>query len=440
MVKIVCIHTANVTDRLINTGIVDYTALMAALQGKGDQIAGLFMSDAASADLRIPDAWPGYDDHLSAEESMRQFPQEEFQTMVGAAAMCEKALPVLVVNMGERTGFRLSPETLHNYPVVAVSHEFMRLDGERRILRLRQFCAADQILFTNEEERDAALTAMRDVFGDARAASMAQKISVYPVPSNIVPPARLAEPTDRAPNVVVFGVIKARKGLEKVPLMAQQIKDDPTLTGRKIILMGSVPTHGGEDGQDGGSILRDLLPQVFGPQEGLAGKSDADLVVLALQLERSVRLEDRLLPIELRLNEPMEEVSHVLSQNRYCFLPLPRGATGHSGTLAAALEHHMITFIARNPDGLTPDILQNGCVYLPDRPEDFVVTMKRHEKEQARNPRMETAMVAAGDPYRDAIGWPGLIRLVNGMARKAVALHYGNQAIADATCAADCAL
>jgi hypothetical protein len=130
---------------------------------------------------------------------------------------------------------------------------------------------------------------------------------------------------------------------------------------------------------------------------------------------------ERRLPIQLHLNQTSEQVQYLLNSNRYSFLPMPRGATEHSGTLAASLEHNMITFVCKNNEGETPESLKNGSVHLLGSPHQVLRSIKLHELRAAVDCTYEHRLIALGDDFRNARSWDCLAKTINNMALETAA-------------------
>jgi len=99
---------------------------------------------------------------------------------------------------------------------------------------------------------------------------------------------------------------------------------------------------------------------------------------------------------------------------------MPRGATRHSGTLAASLEHGMITLVCRSKIEHTAPLLKNGCVYILEKAEDILTTIKAHEAIIKRNSFYEQFMISNAQEYRSTTSWDSLVTLTNRLALEAV--------------------
>jgi|GEM_PF-2229352 len=449
MTQTLCIHIANVTGDMARTGLVDYAAILSRKQADAARIGtgrSVFLSNSAVRTLAVPASWPYvYNDAASYPDMAARFPQQEFAEYLNrCAASSSGESPVLVCHVGLRTGALIAPETLRRFPVVMISHEFELLSAPQRTYRLEQLRAAERILFTTQAERECALRAVAEQFGPPEAEFLRRRSTVYPVPSNIEPFAALAPPAQRARNVIVFSTLRERKGLSCLPDIARAMQDDSYFAGRAIYLAGSVLTKNGGEGL---GILKDLLARCFTvrPQQ-LAGLSLEETMQLTHMLEGNRQLDaralspavvrilsddfiERTLPLYLRLDVPQAEVSELLASNLYSLLPMPRGATLHSGTLAASLAHHMITLACRSKLDAVPPTLSGGGMYLLDKAHDALEVIRSHETVARANPAYEQSMIDRGDDYRASTSWSGLVRLMGNLAEEALHAFQARRAV-----------
>jgi hypothetical protein len=305
--------------------------------------------------------------------------------------------------------------------------------------------AADSVLFTTESERENTIQAMQQTVSNKASRELEEKSSLYPVPANITPDGEIPPISERSKkDIVVFGMIKKDKGLDKLPDIALAMKNDPDFQNREIHVMGTVLSQGG----NGHKILQDyLIPAIYpgvlvDDVRGLNAEETIRLVkileskaivpskdslsenlnsVLSKMGVRSNEIPafERKIPIYLHLNQTDAEISQALKSNLYSFLPMPRGATDHSGTLAASLAHKMITFAKRNETETSP-YLSNGSVNLLTKPEDIISAIKEHESQVEQDPSFETNMIAKGDEYRKARSWNTLADHLNNLIRLSV--------------------
>lgn len=438
MAKTLCVHIANVTGDTAQTGLVDYAALLSKKQQEvatTSNIHSIFFTNCELGTAAAPKEWPYvYEAQHSYESMAARFPQEAFIQHIQALAKAEESVPLLVCHMGVRTGAVLTPETLRQFPVIIISHEFELLNANQRRYRVEQMLAAARIIFTTESERLSALESIAAMAGYEKAEEIRQRSIIRPVPSNIISPKHVKHPNERANDIVVFGTLRERKGLNKMPMIAKAMKDDPYFKGRSVRIVGNILTRNGGRGLE---ILKDLLFQTFAlKKEDLKSLSLEETVELTNVLEGmhlaakplstkvislfSEDFIDRKIPLHIQLRQTPQQVRQVLINNRYSFLPMPRGATKHSGTLAASLEHGMITFVCRSKIEDTPPHLANGSVYLLEKASDILTVIKAHEAIVRHNNCYEEIMISKGASYKRMIGWKGLVELTNSLIRDAI--------------------
>jgi hypothetical protein len=379
---------------------------------------------------------------------MRDFTKHNEQHMrdlLKSEATAHNAQVVLVPNLGGRTGFQISPKLLEDYPNVVISHEFSRLNDEQKRIRLQQLMAADSVLFTTDSERKNTIQAMQETVSTQASRELEEKSSLYPVPANITPDGEIPPISQRSrKDIVVFGMIKKDKGLETLPDIALAMKNDPDFQNREIHVMGTVLSQGG----NGHKILQDyLIPAIYPgvlvddlhglnaeetirlvkileskatvpPQDSLSENLNSVLSKIGVR-SGEIPAFERKIPIYLHLNQTDAEISQALKSNLYSFLTMPRGATDHSGTLAASMAHHMITFTKRNETETSP-YLSNGSVNLLGVPEDIISAIKSHESQAEQDSSFETEMIAKGDKYREARSWDTLADHLNSLIRLSV--------------------
>jgi hypothetical protein len=451
MLKLLPVHTANITGDTGSTGIVEYASRLPKTQEEQDsRVIGRFLSNCPSATIKTPPEWLDvYTEDRGPSQMMQDFTEHNEQRMrnlLETEAAAHKAKLVLVPHLGGRTGFQISPKLLQDYPNVVISHEFSRLSDEQKRIRLQQLMAADSVLFTTESERENTIQAMQQTVSSQASRGLEEKSSLYPVPANITPDGEIPSISERSrKDIVVFGMIKKDKGLEKLPDIALAMKNDPDVQNREIHVMGTVLSQGG----NGHKILQDyLIPAIYPgvlvddlhglnaeetirlvkilesskekvpPQDSLSENLNSVLGKMGVRSGETPAFE-RKIPIYLHLNQTDAEISQALKSNLYSFLPMPRGATDHSGTLAASMAHHMITFTKRSETETSP-YLSNGSVNLLAKPEDIISAIKKHELEAQKDPSFEANMIAKGDDYRKARSWDTLADHLNSLIRLSV--------------------
>jgi|LakMenE01Jun11ns_1017448.scaffolds.fasta_scaffold9894913_2 hypothetical protein len=450
MLKLLPVHTANITGDTASTGIVEYASRLSKTQQRQDsRVVGRFLSNCPSATIETPRTWLDvYTADRGPEEMMRDFTKHNEQHMrdlLKSEATAHNAQVVLVPNLGGRTGFQISPKLLEDYPNVVISHEFSRLNDEQKRIRLQQLMAADSVLFTTDSERKNTIQAMQETVSTQASRELEEKSSLYPVPANITPDGEIPPISQRSrKDIVVFGMIKKDKGLETLPDIALAMKNDPDFQNREIHVMGTVLSQGG----NGHKILQDyLIPAIYPgvlvddlhglnaeetirlvkileskatvpPQDSLSENLNSVLSKIGVR-SGEIPAFERKIPIYLHLNQTDAEISQALKSNLYSFLTMPRGATDHSGTLAASMAHHMITFTKRNETETSP-YLSNGSVNLLGVPEDIISAIKSHESQAEQDSSFETEMIAKGDKYREARSWDTLADHLNSLIRLSV--------------------
>lgn len=450
MRKIFAIHTANITGDTANTGIVEYAARLSNTHNTPN-INSRFLSNSESATLKTPESWVDvYTKDRGPREMMEDFCRhnvDQMESLINSSANANNAQPVLIPHLGGRTGFQINPNLLYKYPNVVISHEFSRLNDDQKGIRIRQLMAADNVLFTTDNEKKVAIEEMRSQVSDQEAQKLEDKSSVYPVPPNITPEGSIPSVAERCKDIVVFGMIKKDKGLESLPAIASAMKQDPYFQNRKIHIIGTVLTRGG----NGHEILQNSLISEIYPGitiEALKSFSAEEIIKLVSILESKKPIpqqEDltknlnhvlnlvgvkhgeipsftRKLPLYLHLNQNNEEVSNRLKSTLYSFLPIPRGATDHSGTIAASLAHHMITFAKRNESETSP-FLQNGSMNFIDDPMNILQAIKDHELKAKNDNSYEARMIEQGSKFREARDWNNLANHLNQLIQLSVNNH-----------------
>lgn len=450
------VHIVTITGDTAQHGLIDYAKWAALYQQRGGAGAD-FLSNCEEGTLLPPPEWPNIlygaemanpQAPLTAEETQRRFPQDALTQYLRTVGEVTKRRPVLIAHVGDRAGMQTAPETLRRVPSIVIAHEFQSVSyPERKANRLELLAAAGQILFTSKAEYEAVIFAMKDRFGERQADDFSRRCKLYPVPSNIHLSEGLKHPQERKADIVVFGMIwKNDKGLESIPEIARAMKADPHFKGRAIRVVGGVR----HDRPSGVEMIRELLSSAFGfslqdmqtvaPKDVLAlasaveGNEVGNLPPSAAEFLRAQGCEvregvaaKRQLPIHFHLNQTNQQISQILAENRYGLLLMKRGATNHSGTLAAYLQHKMIT-LARSCSGdQTPKTLSNGSIYLLNGPDAALEEIKTHEARAAEDPAYENAMIRKGDFYREQRSWEGLARTIADMATEAVAAHDRRQ-------------
>jgi hypothetical protein len=143
MLKLLPVHTANITGDTGSTGIVEYASRLSKTQETQDsRFVGRFLSNCPSATIKTPPEWLDiYTADRVPAQMMQDFTEHNEQHMrnlLESEAAAHQAKLVLVPHLGGRTGFQISPELLRDYTNVVISHEFSRLSDEQKRIRLQQ--------------------------------------------------------------------------------------------------------------------------------------------------------------------------------------------------------------------------------------------------------------------------------------------------------------
>lgn len=217
-------------------------------------------------------------------------------------------------------GFKLVPHLLSIYfPTLITLHEVSQVNILRQLSLYLFSKKSNHFLFTNVYEKDYALKHAPWIEENAR---------VIPIGSNI--PRGKEEKEENGKEILYFGLIREKKGLEEVIELARLIKE------------------AGEDYQ-----IR------------IIGKPDSRS---AAYLERLIE-EAKDLPVIWDLGKEAEEVADRLSRSRMGYLPFPDGASERRGSLLAFLLNQVHTITTRGP--FTPDIFDEVVEYASTPEEAF---------------------------------------------------------------------
>jgi hypothetical protein len=334
--------------------------------------------------------------------------------------------------MAFMSGFNLGDEVFEKFPVVAISHEFSTLFPDKKSFRLEQFKKSDLVVFTTEGEYDSAKESMLAEHGEQAATDLKNKSFVYPVPPTIPLSDNAEIPAfkDRSKDILVFGLIKLYKNLESLPDIARKMSQDDYFKGRSMVIAGNILTNNPDHI---GVLTNVLLPETYPALKEanlnqLSREQIAELVnILQDQTYNSKPSFDdpklnsvitkikrnpamKALPINIKLSLSDDEVSDLMLEHKYRFLPIDRGATPHSSTLASAMDHRMIVFAKDNPE--TPASLKNGSIVLMDKAEDILKNIKSHEAKVQDDPNHEENMIKLGKTYRDQRSWHNLAKMI----------------------------
>ncbi len=197
-------------------------------------------------------------------------------------------------------GAGLGPQMLNFlHPSVITLHEFSYPRLPRKIAIYPFLLRHRHVIFTSSFERDCALR---------RAPWIRRSSSVIPIGSNI-PSGSPARARNRR-EIVYFGLIEPRKGLEDVLALASLMKESSAGLGIRVIGM---PVPGKLD------YLKELKSQADG------------------------------LPIVWDISRSESEVADLLSQSLIAYVPYPDGASERRGTLLALLSNGVAAVTTRGP-------------------------------------------------------------------------------------------
>ena len=234
----------------------------------------------------------------------------------------------------EGYGYSIVPQLLcllmRRIKKVVTLHEFTRVSTKAKMAIYLFFLFADWMVFTTDQERNAA----------CRVASWIRNRScVVPIASNIPVSSNHIAGID----VVYFGHIRPVKGLEEFTSMVQAIMEQRRITVRVI-----------------GQTVR--------------GYEEYASVILE-------RL--KFLGVEVILNRPANEVSTLLAHAKIALLPFPDGMSLRRGTALAAMGNGalLVTRVPVNGSDEFTDI----CLMAHDPPELCDLTMKALDDYEAYN-------------------------------------------------------
>ena len=186
-------------------------------------------------------------------------------------------------------GYSLMPQLLSfRLPSVVTLHEFSNVRILRKAASFPFLVSARRLVFTSRDE----LEYVRRFYP-----LIARKSSVIPIGTNITP-IEIDEPREFG-EIVYFGMIAPRKGLEKVLDFAQALKQDGC--GLSVRLIGSVP--------------------------------EAFQAYAASLMEKAEHL-----PISWTRDASESEVAQHLARASLAYLPFPDGASERRGSLKAVLS------------------------------------------------------------------------------------------------------
>jgi len=167
-----------------------------------------------------------------------------------------------------------------------IVHEQSQLSLKAYLAELLILISANRIIFTTQYEQKYAVK---------RIPFIRNRSTVVKIISNITSPLKLSSIEERNLNVIYFGLIMPRKGLEKF------IKDVTSLTKQyRVVIAGQVPP---------------MFISYYKKIENLCLKNN----------------------IQLRINLEQAEVSELINNTKVAYLPFPDGISERRGSVLASL-------------------------------------------------------------------------------------------------------
>jgi glycosyltransferase involved in cell wall biosynthesis len=194
-------------------------------------------------------------------------------------------------------------------------HEQMQLSLKAYIAELIMMATANKIIFTNQFERQFAIKRMPWI---------ERRSEIIKIFSNIVAPSRQKPIGERTIDILYFGLIIPRKGIEKFITATRNISDN-----YKVMMVGKISKNSARYAEE--------IMQVA---------SDAG--------------------IEIRTNLEDEDVSAVLGDTRVAYLPFPDGASERRGSLLAAMTNGAV--VASTTGKYTTPELANAIIDISKIP------------------------------------------------------------------------
>lgn len=206
-------------------------------------------------------------------------------------------------------------------PIVTL-HEMSGVHRLRTLSTLPFLFTARHVVFTSDYELGYARRVVPFVSGRA---------SVIPIGSNVTPFINLCSKDDR--SVVHFGLIRPNKGLERIIELARLIKSSDV--AMSVVIIGSV------------------LDQHRHYYAGLRNAAHG-------------------LPIRWHVDVPAEDVSRIIAQSSYAYLPFPDGVSERRGSLLAVFAQDAYVFTTRGDH--TPASIE-GAVHFCTHPAEVLSAM-----------------------------------------------------------------
>ncbi len=220
--------------------------------------------------------------------------------------------------------FSIVPQLFSIYyknKILTIIHEVSQSFILRKI-SLFPFSLGSNLVFTNIYERNYFLK----IFPW----TLPNKVNIIPIGSNIEIYTNKKFEHRSKSNIVYFGQIRPKKGIEEVMALAALIKSNQLpfsvlIVGRKL-------------------------------------ETSADYFTSIIKASRD-------LPILFEIDISELEVSKILGSNMMAYLPFPDGASERRGTLFAALAHKMIVFTNK---GFQTPVELDSCVSYINNPMNFI--------------------------------------------------------------------
>ncbi len=208
---------------------------------------------------------------------------------------------------------------------------------------------ADQVIFLDEFDKHSAIQ-----FADT---SLQQKLSgakIIPVPSSV--PNKLLEEEKRGKNIISFGMIRKGKGLIHVTKLATLLNTNlaDELKNTKILIVGTVTAA--KDPKNDRTLAK-ILVAMYPSFESQIWQQ----INLVQFYNETLKQQKSVLPIELHLNVPAQDLPKLFNQCTYSFLPAYRGATLRNTSISSSLANGFITY--SHITATTPTCLKPGEQY-----------------------------------------------------------------------------
>jgi glycosyltransferase involved in cell wall biosynthesis len=212
-------------------------------------------------------------------------------------------------------GRSLVPQLLSfTVPAVVTLHEFSHVRIPRRLACVPFLFSARHLLFTSQFELDK----VKRIFP-----WIARKSTVIPIGTSIIP-VQGTKPRN-FDEVIYFGLIAPRKGIEQVLELASAIKHEHAGIGVRLI--GRVP-----------DVFRDYA--------------------------RTMMSKAKDLPVTWILEESESEVAERLARASLAYLPFPDGASERRSSLKAALSSGVVCITTEGKEA--PEPLRKVLVFATD--------------------------------------------------------------------------